>query len=102
MARSVTWAHAASDDLDAAMEFIAETSPSFTAAFVQEVRDASRSLKTFAERGRVVPEVGHGRLREIFVRSYRLIYRVENDEVTILALFHGSRDVNKAWRERPR
>ena len=55
------------------MEFIAEVSPSFTTAFVQEVRDASRSLSMFADRGRVVPEVGHEQLREIFVRDHRLI-----------------------------
>lgn len=73
------------------MEFIADTSPSFTSAFAQEIRDASRSLKDLAERGRVVPEVGHGRLREIFVRRYRIIYKVEVDQVTIVALWQGKR-----------
>ena len=84
------------------MEFIAEVSPSFTIAFVQEVRDASRSLSMFADRGRVVPEVGHEQLREIFVPDHRLIYRVEAEQVTILAIFHGRRDFERAWQERPR
>jgi hypothetical protein len=32
------------------------------------------SLRTFAERGRVVPEIDTPDIREIFIRSYRLIY----------------------------
>ena len=87
-------------DLDAAMEFVAEVSPSFTIGFVQEIREASRSLRTLADRGRIVPEVQTEALRELFVRDHRLIYRVAADEVTILAIFHGRRDFRRAWRGR--
>jgi len=82
------------------MEFVAEVSPSFTIGFVEEVREASRSLQTFADRGRIVPEVPHQKLREISVRDHRLIYRVEADEVTIVAIFHGRRDFRRAWGAR--
>lgn len=100
MARAVVWSQAAVADLDAAMEFVAEVSPSFTIGFVQEIREASRSLRTLADRGRIVPEVQTEALRELFVRDHRLIYRVAADEVTILAIFHGRRDFRRAWRGR--
>jgi plasmid stabilization system protein ParE len=41
--------------------------------------------------GRIVPEIGDAAIRERFVYSYRIIYRVENERVLIAAVIHGSR-----------
>ena len=41
--------------------------------------------------GRVVPELGLQDLREILVGSYRVIYRVREDEVHVLTVHHGAR-----------
>jgi len=60
---------------------------------VDEVRFAARSLKKSPKRGRVVPEIGDPAVREIFVKSYRLIYEVHDDYVVILALIHGARQL---------
>jgi plasmid stabilization system protein ParE len=38
-----------------------------------------------------VPEVGDEVVREIFVKSYRLIYEIRESDVVILALIHGAR-----------
>ena len=100
MARRVDWAQAAIDDLDAAVEFVGRASESFAATLARDAIDASRSLSRFAERGRVVPEIGHPHLRELFVRAHRMIYRVQKEDVTIVAFFHGRRDFDAAWRER--
>ena len=69
MARKVIWAETAWSDLQHTAEFIAKDSPRYAAAFVQEARDAARSLAHFAERGRVVPELQNPTVRELFVRS---------------------------------
>ena len=82
------------------MEFVAAVSESFASTLAQDAREASRSLSQFAERGRVVPEVGHPQLRELFVREHRLVYRVEEARVTIVAFFHGRRDFETAWRKK--
>jgi toxin ParE1/3/4 len=42
-------------------------------------------------RGRVVPELGDDLVRELFVKSYRLIYEIRADKVVILAFLHGAR-----------
>lgn len=39
--------------------------------------------------GRIVPEIGQENIRERFVYSYRLIYRIRNDTITIAAVIHG-------------
>ena len=40
-----------------------------------------------------MPEYRDSAIRELFVDSYRLIYRVFGDTVTIVAFVHGARDL---------
>jgi plasmid stabilization system protein ParE len=48
-----------------------------------------------------VPEIETESVRELFVfHSYRMIYRVQQREVQILAFIHGSRDLLTAFNER--
>src|SRR5258706_533453 len=46
------------------------------------------SPRAFARRR--VPELGRDDIREVLVRSYRLVYRVAN-RMEVLAVFHGQR-----------
>jgi len=102
MARKVIWAYAAEEDLEAAASYIHRDSPVYAASFVDRALEAGRSLNEFAERGRIVPELRDSSIREIFVYSYRLVYRIEDDRISILALIHGRRDFQKAWDEKDR
>jgi len=102
MGRKIEWAHAAVDDLDAAAEYIHRDSPSYAAAFVHRTLQSVSSLSDFAERGRVVPEFNDENIREIFIHSYRLIYRIGEYQVFILAFIHGRREFQSAWDERER
>jgi len=102
MARKVIWADAAVVDLDAAAEYISKDSPSYAASLVLQLLEAARSLENLSERGRTVPEFKQGSIREIFIYSYRLIYRIEKHHVYILAFIHGRRDFGSAWDERER
>jgi addiction module RelE/StbE family toxin len=94
MARKVTWTQSAWKDLEEIAEYIAKDSPHYAAAFVLEARDAARSLTFVAERGRTVPEFNDPGIRELFVRSYRLIYQVKEKAVNIIGLIHGARDLS--------
>jgi len=53
----------------------------------------TRLLGQFPELGRVVPEFGHPMLREIIVRAYRVIYRVDHTKrtVEVARFWHGAR-----------
>ena len=102
MARKVNWAYEATTDLEALAEYIARDSAFYASAFVQEIRDASRSLNEFSERGRIVPELGNPNIRELFVREYRLIYSIEESRVFILGLIHGKRDLRRLWEREKR
>jgi plasmid stabilization system protein ParE len=76
-------------------DYIARDSAFYAATFVQEVKEAAASLVDFAERGQIVPEFGDESIRELLVRSYRLIYKVSEKQVLILTLIHGAR---RLWR----
>jgi plasmid stabilization system protein ParE len=81
MDRRVVWTETAWSDLEQVVTHIAKDSSHYAAAFTREARDASRSLSRFSNRGRVVPEFNNPTLREVFVRSYRLLYTVSKDAV---------------------
>lgn len=89
------------EDLAEAAEFISRDSPFYASALVREARAAARSLRDFAERGRLVPEYGDRTIRELLVNSYRLIYRHTTDKVFILAFVHGARDLGTLLSRRP-
>ena len=45
------------------------------------------------ERGRIVPETDKKEIRELFIYSYRLIYQLSPEEISILAVIYGSRNI---------
>lgn len=94
------WTPAARDALDAALEFIADESPAGAEHILGATLDLAESLESLAERGRVVPEFGDQSIREVFIYSYRLIYRVSDEWVEIVAFLHGARDFGRWQRDR--
>lgn len=68
---------------------IARDSPAYASAVVEKILEAARNLNTFPLSGRVVPEFGDEMLREKLVYSYRIIYQVQDQTVTITTVIHG-------------
>lgn len=95
--REVVWAESGQLALDAVLADIFKESPDGAARVLRRALDVAGSLATLSERGRVVPEVGDSTLRELFVYRYRLLYRVRDDRVVVVAFLHGARDFDK-WR----
>jgi toxin ParE1/3/4 len=89
--RRIGWTKSAWHELETAADYIATDSPRYAAALVAEARAAARSLHQFPLRGRIVPEVSEDAVRELFVKSYRLIYEIREEKVIILAFIHGAR-----------
>lgn len=56
-----------------------------------------QTLETFPEKGRIVPELQKNNIigiREVVESYWRIIYRIENDSVIILAVIDGRRNVD--------
>jgi len=43
---------------------------------------------------RIVPEIDEPNIRELFLRNYRIIYRISEKKIQITRLFHGSRIID--------
>lgn len=90
MAR-VVWSAVARDDLKALVSFIKADSPGYAQTFGWHIQQRVEQLRHFSESGRNVPEDKTGIYRELIVGSYRVVYRVDDDLVTIVTLIHGAR-----------
>jgi plasmid stabilization system protein ParE len=80
------------------VEYIARDSPAAARQLAANVVAAAESLADLSERGRTVPELNDARYRELLVSSYRLVYRVSEDTVGIVAVVHGARDFRSWWK----
>lgn len=93
----IRWSPEAIEDVEEIAAYIRKDSPVYAQKVVEEVVSTARSLRQFPLRGRNVPEL-RSTHRECFVYSYRLIYRVENRHVLIVAVIHGKRQLESIER----
>ena len=94
MAYRVEWSSRAIKDLEAIAEYIALDSTAYAAAVVTTILKTTRTFSRFPLAGRIVPEFSDENIREWFVYSYRVIYRIESDVVIIATIIHGKRLLN--------
>ena len=90
MVRKVAWTNPAWDDLEAAAKYIERDSKYYAMALLQEAHDAADSLADLADRGQAVPEFGDESIRELLVKPYRLVYKLTDEHVFIVAFIHGA------------
>ena len=97
----VRWSLTAGNDLQDIEDFIARDSVLHAITFVDRVVESSETLLKTPQIGRMVPEFNRTDLRELIFRDYRIVYLVQNDEVFILRVVHGSRDLLALVRREP-
>jgi addiction module RelE/StbE family toxin len=88
---TVSWSPEALADVDDIASYITRDSTFYAQGVVTKIIDCARKLADFPLAGRIVPELGDENVRERFVYSYRIIYRIQQHEVLIVAVVHGKR-----------
>src|SRR5690349_9197619 len=75
------------------VRYISLDDPAKALQFGRFLIQHTKSLSQFSERGRVVPELGDETIREIIVRSYRVIYRLNHDRksIEVIRFWHAGR-----------
>ena len=91
MEYQVTWSPEAVEDLESIAEYIERDSSYYAQSVVSQVLETSRKIKEFPLIGRVVPEIGDEDIRERFVYSYRLVYKIQQQRILVVAVIHGKR-----------
>ena len=91
MAHRVVWSRRALQDLEAIATYIAQDSPAYASVVVRNIFNLTKTLARFLRSGRKVPEFDDEALREVVAYSYRIIYRLQQEDVIISAVIHGKR-----------
>jgi toxin ParE1/3/4 len=85
----IIWTPLAIERVSDIAGYIAQDKPSAAENWVNTVFSKVEKLKSAPEIGRFVPEIRNNQFRELLYGNYRIIYRVENNQISILTIRHG-------------
>ncbi|NLW49062.1 MAG: type II toxin-antitoxin system RelE/ParE family toxin [Firmicutes bacterium] len=91
MAVRIRWSPKAVKGLQEICNFIEQNSEFYAILFAKRVFNSISNLKEFPLSGRIVPEYHNPNLREKIFDNYRIVYRIKEDVLEIVAICHGSR-----------
>lgn len=100
MAVRLIWLPEAVEDLDAIAAYIAIDSQRYARDYVARVIARAEGLCEFPESGHANPEANREDIRELSIYPYRLIYRINENEVIVLAVLYGSRLIEQIMKGR--
>jgi len=72
------------------LSYIRKDKPSAAINFRNRAEKILRRLEDFPESGRIIPEFPELPYREVIISPYRFFYRIKNDVVWIVAVWHGA------------
>lgn len=99
----VLWTEQASADVTDIVRYIALDSLQNASRVYKRIRTRADALKTFPERGHIVPELadlGVTDYRELSIPPYRVVYRISDKTAFVQAVLDGRRDLSQILSER--
>lgn len=85
------WTLSAINDLDSIAEYISIDSEIAVKKFVGEIIAKADTIIFHPLKGRPIPERIPGGYRQILHKSYRIIYKVENEKIYVSSIYHQKR-----------
>jgi toxin ParE1/3/4 len=81
-------------DLESIVRYIALTNPGTARKVGQSLLDRTKELSQFPMRGKIVPEFASPDIRQILLKPYRIVYRVEADKkrISIARFWHSAQE----------
>ena len=86
----VYWTRNAIKHLTNIYEYVALNSPTYARRMVDRITHRSEQISTQPFSGRKVPEYETEDIRELIEKPYRIIYRLKQDQIDVLAVIHGA------------
>jgi len=90
----VYWTENAIKHLADIYAYISENSQIYAARMVDRLTKRSAQIDAFPKSGRVVPEFQAEDIREVIEKPYRIIYRIKAEQIDVLAVIHGARQID--------
>ncbi len=94
MAYQIEWSPRAAANLEEICNYIGKDSEYYAALFSQRIIALIKTIPQFPTSGRIVPEYKNERLREKIYENYRIVYRIKEERIEIVAICHGARLLN--------
>ena len=93
MAYRIKWSPKAASHFEGICDYIAKDSKYYSVLFAKKVVVIVKSLPQFPKAGRIVPEYNDENLREKIYGNYRIVYRIKEEIIEIVAICHGARQL---------
>ncbi len=96
MSYQVSWTDVSRGDLNEIIRYIAVDNVDNALNVLDKLETKAASLEQFPERGRLLPELidsGITQYRELISAPWRIIYRIEQQEVFVTAVLDSRRDL---------
>ncbi|MCB2146690.1 MAG: type II toxin-antitoxin system RelE/ParE family toxin [Deltaproteobacteria bacterium] len=88
---NVHWTDNAVDHLVNIYEHISLNSPTYAKQMVDKITRRTVQIGDQPFSGRKVPEYQAEDIRELIDKPYRIIYRIKQDQIDVLAVIHSAR-----------
>jgi len=85
----VIWSKESLQQLIQIEQYISRDNPERAVQFINRLIDRAEKIKDYPYKGRVVPEFSLNEIREVFEKSYRIVYRISENQIEILTVFEG-------------
>ena len=85
----IIWSPLAVDRASEIADYIAQDKPPAAEKWIDTIFSKVKQLKSSPEIGRIVPEINDSQFRELIYGNYRIIYRIETKQISILTIRHG-------------
>jgi toxin ParE1/3/4 len=83
--------------VDGIYAYIAADSPKYAQRVVDQITRKARNIGVMPRAASMVPEYSRPDIREVFLYQYRVIYRILDDRIDILAVVHGAKPLPAHW-----
>ena len=77
---NIEFSNYALEELESIKDYIKKDSLYYATNFIEKIFEAIKNTGDFPRMGRIVPEIGNENIREILVKKYRVIYKIEKDK----------------------
>ena len=100
----VKWTKTSKNDLERIIGYIAERDSVSTASKIyKKIKDCAGNIENYPKKGKIVPELSKHNIISYFehiILPWRIVYRIENEIVYILAVIDGRRNIEDILMDR--
>lgn len=81
-------------DLETIIRYIALENPAAASKVGQNLLNKTKELSQFPFKGQKVPEFNNSDIRQVILKPYRIVYRVEEDKkrISVARFWHSSQE----------